>query len=111
MFKVKLILEELEDFPVEKQVQVAAHILTKTNDKAKKLVELVTKNPDQDDLYKLEQILRKETNQLYKNVRFSKESFEALSQASLDKQKELQDLIADIVEEWLKKNFYLGNIS
>lgn len=111
LFKANLIFEELEDFPVEKQVQVAAHILTKTNDKAKKLVELVIKNPDQDDLYKLEQILRKETNELYKNVRFSKESFEALSQASLDKQKELQDLIADIVEDWLKKNFYLGNIS
>ena len=111
LFKAKLIFEELKDFPVEKQVQVAAHILTKTNDKAKELVELVTKNLDQDDLYELEQILRKETNQLYKNVRFSKECFEALSQASLDKQKELQDLIANIVEEWLKKNFYLANIS
>ena len=110
LFKAKLIFEELNEFPIEKQVETAAYILPKTNDMAKKLVELVKENPDK-DLYKLEQILRKETDALYKNIRFSKEIFEALSQASLNKQKELQDLIVEIVEEWLKKNFYIGHIS
>ena len=110
LFKAILIFEELNKFPVEKQVETAAYILTKTNDKAKELIELVKENPDK-DLYALEQILRKETDALYKNIRFNKETFEALSQASLDKQKELQNLIVEIVEEWLKKNFYTGHIS
>jgi len=110
VYKAKLILEELEKLPIKKQVEVAVYILSKTNEMAKKVVELVKKNPDK-DLLEIEQILRKQSDFSYKNVRLNNETMKALSQASLDKQKELADLIVEIVEEWLKKNFYLSRIS
>jgi len=110
VYKAKLILEELEKLPIKKQVEVAVYILSKTNEMTKKVVELVKKNPDK-DLLEIEQILRKQSDFSYKNVRLNNETMKALSQASLDKQKELADLIVEIVEEWLKKNFYLSRIS
>ena len=44
--KALLILNELSDLPVEKQVEVAAYIINKTNEVAEKVVKLVKEYPN-----------------------------------------------------------------
>jgi len=106
VYKALLILDELTDFPVRKQVEVAAYILNKTNEMSKEIIELVKKNPDK-DLQEIEQILRKEPDVYYKTIGLDKKTLKALSNACLHKQKELPSLMIEILIEWLKKNFYL----
>lgn len=110
VYKAMLIFNELNGFPVEKQVEVAAYILNKTRDMAETIVKLAKEHPDR-SLQEMERDLRKEPDIFYKNIALHKDTLEALSQACLNKQEELSDLIVEIVEEWLKKNFYLPHIS
>lgn len=106
LFKALLILNELYDLSVEKQVEVAAYILNKTRDMSEKLVKLVKKYPDK-YLQELEQILRKEPDIIYRDIGFDKEIYEALTKACMHKQKEIRDLTKEIIREWLIKNLYL----
>ncbi len=107
VYKVMLIFDKLEGVPVQKLVQVAAYILKKTRDMSRQIVELVKKYPDK-GLQEIEQILRKEPNIFYKTVGLDKQTLRALGQACLYKQKELQDLMKEILQEWLRKNLYLS---
>jgi ParB-like chromosome segregation protein Spo0J len=106
LFKAKLILEKLQNLPVEKQVQVAEYILKKTRDISEQIVNLVLKYPNK-HLYELEQIIRKEPDVHYRSIGLDKVTLEALVKACVYKQKKIPSLILDILKEWLKTNRYL----
>lgn len=110
VYKTMLIFNELNELPIEKQVQVATYILSKTREASKQIVELVKKYPDK-ELLEIEQILRKEQDTFYRSVGLDKQTLDALSKACLHKQKELPDLMREILKEWLRKNLYLSHIS
>jgi len=108
VYKAKLILEELKDFPLEKQVEVAAHILTRNNDTALKIVKAVKENPKA-SMWEIDQIIRGKTLEKYvKTISFDKETMKALENACVQKQRELSGLLEDIVKDWLKRNLYLA---
>lgn len=110
LYKTLLIFDELNGFPVGKQVEVATYILSKTRDMSKNIIELVKNHPNK-DLQEIEQILRKEPDIFYRNIGLDKETKEALDKACLHKQKEITDLMREILQKWLKDNFYLSSIS
>jgi hypothetical protein len=108
VYKAKLILEELADFPLEKQVEVAAYILTKTNDKALKVVKAVKENPKA-PMWEIEQIIRGKAPDLYvRSISLDKETLKALENACVRKQKKLPDLVLEIIKDWLRRNLYLA---
>lgn len=89
VYKAMLILEELKSFPLEKQVEVAADILTRNNDTARKIVEAVKENPKA-STWEIDQTIRGKANQRYvKEISFYRETIKALENASLRKQREL----------------------
>lgn len=110
VYKATLIFNELNELPIEKQVEVATYILSKTREVSKQIVELAKKNPDK-GLLEIERILRKEQDVFYRSVGLDKQTLDALSKACLHKQKEVSDLMREILEEWLRKNLYLPHIS
>lgn len=108
VYKAMLILEEMKDFPLEKQVEVAAHILTRTNDSALKIVKAVKENPKV-SMWDIDRIIRGKTLERYvKSISFDKETMKALENACLHKQRELMELLEDIIKDWLKRNLYLA---
>lgn len=105
--KALLILNELSDLPVEKQVEVAAYIINKTNEVAEKVVKLVKEYPNA-SIDEIDRMIKGKAPVVYKRtVEIDAETMRALENACLDLQKKLPDLIIEIVKEWLKKNFYL----
>jgi hypothetical protein len=108
VYKAKLILEELWNFPLQKKVEVAAHILNKSHDKALKVVKAVKENPKA-TMWEIDQIVKgKVPDRFVRTVSFDKKTMKALESACLRTQKELTALIEDIIKEWLKKNLYLS---
>jgi len=108
VYKAKLILEELGDFPLQKQIEVADHILTKTNDTALKFIKAIKANPKA-SVWEIDQIIRGKTPDRYeRSISFDKETMKALENVCLHKQRELSQLLEDIVKDWLKKNLYLA---
>jgi len=108
IYKAKLILEELRGFPLEKQVEVAAYILTRTNDTAEKIVKAVKANP-KPSIWEINQIIKgKALGKYVKEISFDEETMKALENACLHKQRILSELLEDIIKDWLRKNLYLS---
>ena len=108
VYKVKLILNELGDFPLEKQVEVAAHILTRKNKTALKIVEAVKQNPKA-SMWEIDEIIREKPPDRYiRTISLDKETLEALENACLHKQRVITNLLEEIVKDWLKRNLYLA---
>ena len=108
LFKAKLILEYLRDFPIEKQVEAAAYIIPKTNEMAEKIIKTLKEHPEVSNMWDIERMVRGESLNIYpRTIRFDKEVFKALEKACLHKQKKLNDLVIEIIREWLKRNLYI----
>ena len=67
---------------------------------------MIKKHPDK-DLFEIEQILRKEPDIVYRDIPFNKDLLNAVSKACLHKQKELSELVVEILQDWLRKNYYI----
>jgi ParB/RepB/Spo0J family partition protein len=106
--KALLILNELEDFPLEKQVEVAAHIIYRNYETASKVVKAVKENPKA-SMWEIDKIIRGKMPDRYsRTVSFDKETLTAIENACLHRQRKLPELLEDIVKDWLRRNFYLA---
>ena len=107
--KALLIMDELNDFPLEKQVEVAAHIIYRNYDTASKVVEAVKENPVA-SMWEIDQIIKGKTPDRYaRTVSLDKETMSALEDACLHKQRKLTQLLEDIIKDWLRRNLYLAS--
>lgn len=106
--KAKMILKELGDFPLRKQVEVAYHILTKKKRIALKIVKAVKINP-KSSMWKIDDMIkRKPTGKTKRQISLDDKLLKALEEASLIKQMKLSSLMEYILKDWAEKNFYLA---
>lgn len=107
--KLKMILKELGDFPLRKQVEVADHVLTMKDRIALKIIKTVKINPKY-SMWEIDDLIKKKpTGRAIRQISFDKKTSEALFRACERTQTKLPVLVQTIVKEWLKKNLYLAS--
>lgn len=101
------LLTELKRFPLEKQMEVAVFILDKSEDVAQKIIEFVKVYPKKsvEDIYN--DVVEKEYGPYQRTLRFDRETWDAVSNACVDKQTHYDDLLAKVIKNWLKNEGYL----
>ena len=103
-----MILDELSDFPIEKQVEVAVHIINRNYEAASKIVKAVKENPKA-SMWEIDNIVKGKVPDRYvRTISFDKETMRALEDACLHRQRALLELVEDMVKDWLRKNLYLA---